>query len=162
MHKQMKKTTLYLLMLSCTIMLLSVSCGDDNKSKTKKPNPQAEISYPEYSGRVTVDNGYLQDDVISRFKSLGNNTYDITMYKVRFSDNMPVYVDVDLKDLPATIQGEDTIIKIDTLIPYAMNGYLGHYTFYNFNCKVNKDSMIFTTDSAGFNIEYRAKRTQEL
>lgn len=154
----MKKKIKLLLMMIClmSLNLAFVACDDDDEDK--KEDTITGATYPEYIGKVSVDNGYEQDSVVSVFKSLGNNVYDISMLKVRFSDNMPVYVDVDLKDLHARIEGSDTLFHMDTLVPYAMNGYMGHYTFYNFNCKVNHDSMIMTTDSSGFRIDYRAKR----
>lgn len=156
----MKKKRNLLLMMIClmSLGLAFVACDDDDDDD--KHDSITGATYPEYIGKVNVDNGYEQDEVVSVFKSLGNNRYDISILKVRFSENMPVYVNVDLKDLPATIEGKDTLIHMDTLVPYAMNGYMGHYTFYNFNCKVNKDSMIFYTDSSGFKIDYRAKRIE--
>lgn len=156
----MKKRKTLLLMMSClmSLGLVFVACDDDDDDD--KHDSITGATYPEYIGKVHVDNGYEQDEVVSVFKSLGNNRYDISILKVRFSENMPVYVDVDLKDLPARIEGRDTLFHMDTLVPYAMNGYMGHYTFYNFNCKVNHDSMIMTTDSSGFRIDYRAKRIE--
>ena len=158
----MKKKNNLLLMMICllSLELVFIACDDDDDDA--KHDTVTGATYPEYIGKVNVDNGYQQDEVVSIFKSLGDNTYDISILKVRFSENMPVYVDVELKNLPATIEREDTLIHMDTLVPYAMNGYMAHYTFYNFNCKVNKDSMIFWTDSSGFKIDYKAKRKNNI
>lgn len=152
-----------LLILAC----LFVACSDDNEQDNKNNNNNENKEKFEFVGRVLASNGYVQEDVKSNFyKNDTNDSYVIYLDKVTFSDKMPL-VSFELKDLLPQINREDTLIVMDSVIPYWNNFPVKTMILYNFEARITKDSLIFTSEGGTSSKEgetslsYRAKRITE-
>lgn len=152
-----------LLILAC----LFVACSDDNEQDNKNNNNNENKEKFEFVGRVLASNGYVQEDVKSNFyKNDTNDSYVIYLDKVTFSDKMPL-VSFELKDLLPQINREDTLIVMDSVIPYWNNFPVKTMILYNFEARITKDSLIFTSEGGTSSEEgetslsYRAKRITE-
>lgn len=152
-----------LLILAC----LFVACSDDNEQDNNNNNNNENKEKFEFVGRVLASNGYVQEDVKSNFyKNDTNDSYVIYLDKVTFSDKMPL-VSFELKDLLPQINREDTLIVMDSVIPYWNNFPVKTMILYNFEARITKDSLIFTSEGGTSSKEgetslsYRAKRITE-
>ncbi len=136
------KTKKFMLLVALAFVTFA-SCGDDD-DKTSD-NPTQTENY-DFVGQVIVSTGYMQDSVKSKFyQSTDQQTYSIYMQNVSFSASMPVKVNCELKDLPIQVNGEDTLITLDSVVPYWNDSPLNNMTLYNFTAKVTKDSLTFTS-----------------
>lgn len=160
--KKYKKLTL-LLIFAC----LFVACSDDKEQDNKDSNINENNEKFEFVGRVLASNGYEQEEVKSNFhKNATHDTCIIYLDRVTFSELMPL-VSFELKELLPQINGEDTLIVMDSVIPYWNNFPVRSMILYNFEAKITKDSLIFTSDGGitseegATSLSYRAKRIKE-
>ncbi len=150
-----------LLIFAC----LFVACSDDKEQDSKnRDNSRENNEKFEFVGRVLASNGYEQEDVKSNFyKNATHDTCTIYLDRVTFSNLMPL-VSFELKDLLPQINGEDTLIVMDSVVPYWNNFPVSSMTLYNFEARITKDSLIFTSrggassEEGETSLSYRAER----
>lgn len=156
----MKKNKIILLLTLA--LFVFASCNDDEDNNDNK-KPREETHF-DFVGRVVASNGYVQDSVKSNFYKVDStNSYTIFLNEVTFSDKMP-FVNFELRDLKPQIVENDTIILMDTLVPYWNNAPFVSMTLYNFKATITSDSLIFTstggedTEEGSVSLSYSAKR----
>lgn len=152
-----------LLLFAC----LFVACGDDNEQGNKKPDNNENGKTFEFVGQVVASNGYVQQGVKANFyKNDTNDSYIIYLDRVTFSELMPM-VSFELKDLLPQINDRDTLIVMDSIIPYWNNFPVRSMILYNFEAKVTADSLTFISEGGSSSMEgmtslsYRAVRIKE-
>lgn len=152
-----------LLLFAC----LFVACGDDNEQGNKKPDNNEKGKTFEFVGQVVASNGYVQQGVKANFyKNDTNDSYIIYLDRVTFSELMPM-VSFELKDLLPQINDRDTLIVMDSIIPYWNNFPVRSMILYNFEAKVTADSLTFISEGGSSSMEgmtslsYRAVRIKE-
>ncbi|MBQ7984722.1 MAG: hypothetical protein IJ250_03695 [Bacteroidales bacterium] len=133
------KTLKHILILSALAVGFA-ACGDNENEEEK----QKETTEYEFTGNLSVSNGYKQDSInmnitVNHLKQMS----DIYINRITFSEKMP-FVNVDLKEIPFTVNGGDTLYAKDTVVPYWNGGAVENMTLYNFNAKVNADSVSFS------------------
>lgn len=152
-----------LLLFAC----LFVACSDDDEQGNKKPDNNENVKTFEFVGQVVASNGYVQQGVKANFyKNDTNDSYIIYLDRVTFSELMPM-VSFELKDLLPQINDRDTLIVMDSIIPYWNNFPVSSMILYNFEAKVTADSLTFTSEGGTSSMEgvtslsYRAIRIKE-
>lgn len=141
-------------------MLTFAACGDDDKNDDSPK--QSEMSF---IGKVDVNNGYYYQDSVESKMKFGNSLADFTLYKVRFSSHMPVTIDMSLDNMIYKVNGSDTTISYDSIIPKVAGNPMNKYTMHNLAIKVTKDSIFFnalcgenTSAASVLTIDYKAAR----
>lgn|SRR5574344_1047845 len=154
-----------IVIFSVLVSFAFLSCSNDNEDDTKVDaytgSTNTATKTASFIGIVNVDNGYIQNDVLTSF--VLNSVYNkasITMNNVRFSQQMPVYINMELKDMTYVIKDNDTIYARDSIVPYVMGGEVEKFTMKNFYAIVTRDSLNIETQCGQYNIRYSAKRNK--
>lgn len=127
--------------ICCCVVLFS--CNDDTAEYSKPANGKNDSTVV-YQGNIIMSNGFKQDAVKVDIDYLNDSLMTIRLFQVRFAENMPVSIDMEWRNIAYSINNNELIFSIDSIIPFALNGYLEAFTCYNVNGYTDNDSLIFS------------------
>lgn len=127
--------------ICCCVVLLS--CSEDTEQGVEHSNEE-DSSAIVYQGKITMTNGFEQNSVKVDITYLNDSLMTIRLFQVRFAENMPVSIDMEWRNIAYSISNNELIFSIDSIIPFALNGYLEAFTCYNVNGYTDNDSLIFS------------------
>lgn len=117
-------------LFTAAALLLLAGCDKDDKNGSN-PEPPVFKGY-EYTGTVEVDQQdgttYPCPDVVVQVSPQTDGTVQMKMLQVRFSENMPLKLDMTVSGIGYTADGEDIVLHGNNIIPEAMGGPFPAYT----------------------------------
>lgn len=125
---------------------LFFSCAPSGEFITDSPTGKILGTIRVEGGSYEVENGdtiysdYIGNDIEAELMRQKDDTtkYNIVLYKVRFSNKMPVTIDMTIPAVDIDLQGN---ISGDNIVPYAgIFGEYKQYTIHNLTGKVVFDS----------------------
>lgn len=143
----MKKIVCFLFALAAVSFAVA-GCSSDNDDNGDGGGP-AGVEDGAYTGTVTVDQDddlgtiYTQDDVKTAVTFGDDGSATIEIFKVAFSDDMPVTLDIKISGVTATPTAGGFSLSGDNIIPTAMGGPFPMYTIKNMTGKVTENSLTF-------------------
>lgn len=127
--------------ICCWVVLLS--CNDETEQRIEHSNEKGNSAIV-YQGKITMIDGFEQNSVKVDITYLNDSLMTIRLFQVRFAENMPVSIDMEWRKMPYSTSNNELIFSIDSIIPFALNGYLEAFTCYNVNGYTDNDSLIFS------------------
>lgn len=137
------------------LMAFACACSDEDEPKQQQPS-QPENTDLQFCGTITMDDGFTLDSICSVVCFNEEGTLDLTVKQVKFSPNMPLSLDMTFKNLSYTIT-EDNVAHFaaDTIVPWAMGGYMSSFTCYNLKGNLTNNSQIsYSFDCNGMTAVY--------
>ncbi len=125
----------------CCVVLFS--CSDDTE-QVVKPRGDKDNTAIVYQGKITMSDGFEQNSVKVDITYLNDSLMTIRLFQVRFAENMPVSIDMEWRNISYNTNNNELIFSIDSIIPFALNGYLEAFTCYNVNGYTDNNSLIFS------------------
>lgn len=125
----------------CCVVL--ISCNDDTEQEVKHRNDMDDKTIV-YQGKITMSDGFEQNNVKVDITYLNDNLMTIRLFQVRFAENMPVSIDMEWRNISYNTNNNELIFSIDSIIPFALNGYLEAFTCYNVKGYTNSNNLIFS------------------
>ncbi len=120
--------TLKVICFTAMVLFTFSACNNDEPEK----EPEVTISNGTYTGLLTVDQidgtFYKQDNTSVIVEINENNTLNFTMLKVKFSDRMPITLDMNVAGVITKTGDNLLILSGDSIIPTAMGGEFANYT----------------------------------
>lgn len=127
--------------ICCCVVLLS--CSEDTERGVEHSN-EKDSSAIVYQGKITMTDGFEQNSVKVDITYLNDSLMTIRLFQVRFAENMPVSIDMEWRNIAYSINNNELIFSIDSIIPFALNGYLEAFTCYNVYGYTDNDNLIFS------------------
>lgn len=136
-----------------------VCCGDDEtdidiKENTSKNEDTKIIKTETFTGKIEVENGFEKENVTVLTTYFDNKTMTLEIKGARFSDQMPIAVDMQWKDFSYTGDDYGTAFELDSIVPYAMGGFMEAFTCYNVKGISDEESIHFSFHCYGYDAQY--------
>lgn len=130
----------YFIICCCVVLL---SCNDDTVEYSKPANGEDDSAVV-YQGNIIMSDGFKQDTVKVDINYLNDSLMTIRLFQVRFAENMPVSIDMEWRNLAYTTNDNKQIFSADSIVPFALGGYLEAFTCYNVNGYTTNDTLVFS------------------
>lgn len=116
-------------LLLTVFVLFSFAACNNNEPET---DPEVKIENGTYMGLLSVDQNtgsvYTQDSVCVKVEINENKTLNLVMEKVKFSQYMPVTLDMTIPKVTTETINNSLVLSGDSIIPIAMGGEFSKYT----------------------------------
>ncbi|MBQ9253595.1 MAG: hypothetical protein IJ213_08100 [Bacteroidales bacterium] len=121
------------------------ACGDDDNKKEKQPTTVTSV----FNGDVYVDENLTASGIDVEIKTnTKDKKCDILMNNVKFSENMPMAMNMGIEGLTYTISGSDTIATGTAIHPTVSGQSFPSYTLNNILCTFSANAITIAMDVA--------------
>lgn len=121
------------------------ACGDDDNKKEKQPTTVTSV----FNGDVYVNDVNVVSNIDVNVKVYSKDKKcDVLMNNVKFSENMPMSLNMGIDGLTYTVSGSDTIATGTAIHPTVGGQAYTAYTLNNIECKFSKNELSITMDVA--------------
>ena len=135
--------------LSIALMALfaiTLSACDNDEEPENKPIDKPSITIGNsYTGTLSVDQNdgsfYTQGNTVVSVADSEGETVSIVMKKVKFSDKMPMTLDMTINKVSKTKSSKGYALSGDNIIPLAMSGEFPQYTITNLSGEVTDKTL---------------------
>ena len=151
-----------LLMSFCAAALLASACGKDDDNGTKTPSNDGSFVgtldvAPMEGSHFTA---FSEKDITFEMKEQNGGMYTLFMPKIKFVEQMPVYISFEVRSLKPVFDGEGYTFSVAETLPYR-NGAVyvpdgdGKYTIRNMQGEnVNGTTLQVTFECYGMTVDY--------
>lgn len=123
------------IVLLTVITFLSFAACDNDEPKNEPAEQETETKTATYIGLLSVDQNdgtfYEQKNTEITTEITENNTLNFTMLKVKFSERMPITLDMTVSGIGVEKTENGLILSGNNIIPNAMGGEFPNYTMTN-------------------------------
>ena len=130
------------------------ACNEDNdEDKTTEAVKPAENNRQTFSGNMVVGE-YSRSDVKVELVYVSGTELNIKLNKVKFSEAMPIELDIELKGITYTKENDIITFASSEIIPYVAGGEMPDYKMNNLEGRIENETLQLRCERQGMAIEY--------